>query len=786
MRKRPCSPAVVLVLILVVTCLDLAGGTPATAGPDSFDSRVFLASFDELPVTGAAEIPGDGGDWLYTTASSHPDPTLPMTTNDWAGWRSTVPYPAPHDGIAGFFYQYLNTYNSAHMGFSTYGFLEIDGEQAVRGHSLRFRVTGGVNSTGTHGELVTSKEHYLDLLAQGIDPVAHGVRVGHPYLYFANNSPASAPAPFPEAQGANRLSVYYHAPATLTNGPGGSGMRPEPTVNLGPYNGDGGHWYHEICNQGGGWTHVLVDGHPQHNNAWSGAESYPYPSRSLRDMGVAYFNGWYRWYLTFKPYEGIGDAPYDVWLDEVAFRHDPEPQNNETIATPAVTWLPASRSFEIGFMDKYKNNPYSYSTYELRYAFAPITNATWDHATPAHILADERFAIAERTDGRFAKHWPYYQSVWAPFTLASFADLDRLTAGTVIHFAVKDISQIGGDSPQPITDTGIGRWSVGGRDYAGHGDLFDYAGDQPALPLIKRIDFQLPGEPAPVSPWPPAGLSARAVSPTRVVLAWTDNADNEMGFLVETKKGGCAAAQPWRRIAVKETDAAFHLQTGLPPGTAFAYRVRTFNQAGGSAPSNCASTVTGREGTPATPRGLEAWSASTTTVQIAWTDSSADETGFQLFRKAGAGPWTILRTLAANATRHRDTTALGNHAGTSYAYQVQACNSAGCSPATAAAVVPFAPTGLTATAQAGQVTLTWTPPADEEDGFQVFRKDGGCRGPGWSLAASASPDAETASDTQVTGDVTYSYIVRAWTGSPPPAAWGYSLVTNCASVTVVP
>ncbi len=745
-------------------------------------SSSLFSDFDDLPVTVEDENPGDGGQWLYTTADINPDPTCPMTVNDWAGWRSSTHYPEPNEGVSDIFYLYLNTYNSSHMGFSTYGYLDIDGTNAIRGNSLRYRVTGGINSSGTYGLEVTAKQHYLGFLAEGVDPVAHGVRVGHPYLYFANTSPSHAPVSFPAARGANRLSIYYLAPASLTNGQGGWSNRPEPTVNIGPFNGDGGHWYHEICNQGGGWTHVLADGHPQHNNSWSGSDDYPYPSRSLRDMGVDYFNGWYRWYLSFKPYEGIADAPYDVRIDEIEFRHDPEPQNNETICSPAVTWLPDTRAFEIGFMDKYKDNQYSYSTYELRYAFEPITNATWDGATSARILPDARFAIDERSDGRFAKHWPYYQSVWAPFTLASTADLDRLTAGAVIHFAIKDISQVDGDGMQPVTDSGIGRWPIGGRDYASHGDTFDYAGDRPVLHLIKRIDFQIPKEPLPPRPSQPTSLDAIAISSSKVMLSWADNADNETSFIIERKTGDCSSETAWDEIVTKAADAATHVDTTLTSGTTYSYRIKAVNLFGDSAWSDCSSAITGRKGTPRAPRGLKAISTSEKTVRLSWIDSSANETSFELYRStAPGGAWTLLRTLPADTRRCRDTTATGNSSTTVYSYQVTACNRAGCSPATHTAAVPFSPTGLDAVAEDGDVKLTWTDRAENETGYQIFRKKGACEGAGWTVYGSVAENAGSYVDTGVMSGITYSYRVRAWRGSPPPTSSGYSLWSNCAT-----
>jgi hypothetical protein len=210
-------------------------------------------------------------------------------------------------------------------------------------------------------------------------------------------------------------------------------------------------------------------------------------------MDQAYFNSMYRWYITFWPYEGIAKPGYNIWVDEIEFIYDAEPQNNETINSPAITYHEDTKEFEIGFSDKYKNNQYSFSTYELRYSFSQITNSNWSQAMPVQILADSRFGIGDRSDGKFAKWWPYYQSVWAPFQLANATDEAKLTAGARIYFAIKDVSQINGNAKSPVQNCGIGNWNTCGRDYANQGSSFDYAGDQPVLNLIKRIDYIIPG-----------------------------------------------------------------------------------------------------------------------------------------------------------------------------------------------------------------------------------------------------------------------------------------------------
>jgi hypothetical protein len=54
---------------------------------------------------------------------------------------------------------------------------------------------------------------------------------------------------------------------------------------------------------------------------------------------------------------------------------------------------------------------------------------------------------------------------------------------------------------------------------------------------------------------------------------------------------------------------------------------------------------------PAIPTGLSATALSSSSVRLAWTDNSADETGFDLERSlSGSSSWISAATLAANAT----------------------------------------------------------------------------------------------------------------------------------------
>ena len=85
----------------------------------------------------------------------------------------------------------------------------------------------------------------------------------------------------------------------------------------------------------------------------------------------------------------------------------------------------------------------------------------------------------------------------------------------------------------------------------------------------------------PVLPASPGNLQATGISGSQIDLTWSDNSDNETGFVVERSTG---AAGGW--IALTPTLAAnvtsFSDTSGLLPGTQYFYRVRAINAAGAS------------------------------------------------------------------------------------------------------------------------------------------------------------------------------------------------------------
>ena len=81
---------------------------------------------------------------------------------------------------------------------------------------------------------------------------------------------------------------------------------------------------------------------------------------------------------------------------------------------------------------------------------------------------------------------------------------------------------------------------------------------------------------------------------------------------------------------------------------------------------------------PVAASGLNATTASTTQINVTWSDNSDNETGFRLERRIGVGSWGAVTTTAANATSYNDT---GLTPATTYEYRVYAVNIAGDSTA---------------------------------------------------------------------------------------------------------
>ncbi|HWS87565.1 MAG TPA: fibronectin type III domain-containing protein [Pyrinomonadaceae bacterium] len=348
----------------------------------------------------------------------------------------------------------------------------------------------------------------------------------------------------------------------------------------------------------------------------------------------------------------------------------------------------------------------------------------------------------------------------------------------------------------PYITNGLGGESLGSFSTAIEGSIVRFGSDYGAMRVRATstfITFEFitrrgvvvdsysieRNSPAPAAP---SNLSAAPQSPTQINLTWADNSTNEDGFKVERSTDRVN----FTRVATLGPNVNAYSDTGLQPATAYHYRVAAFNSTVDSGYSNTASATT-TDYPPAAPSNLTASALPGGQVSLSWADNSANETGFEVERCAGAGCTNFqTRTeVGAGATTYSDG---GLVAGTVYRYRVRAFNGSGDSDfsneAEATALggtsdgKPAAPGGLSATAVSSvQINLAWADNSTNEDGFKLYRSVDNAT---FSRIATLGAGVTAYSDGGRAAGTTYYYRVLAYNAA------GNSANSNTASATTFP
>lgn len=259
---------------------------------------------------------------------------------------------------------------------------------------------------------------------------------------------------------------------------------------------------------------------------------------------------------------------------------------------------------------------------------------------------------------------------------------------------------------------------------------------------------------APVVP-APTGLTATAVSPTRVDLSWSP-VKKATGYRVlrSTTSGG-----PYTPLA--STTGPGHVDTSVAAATRYFYVV-TASQGGRTSGFSTQASATTPAATPAPPTGLTATAASSSAIDLAW-QPSPGATGYTVHRALGDYPQ--VGSVGSTTTTFRDA---GLTASTTYSYVVRAANTAGLSPdsnvASATTAPPPAPPVTPADLQASPdnagIYLTWAP-SGGASGYQVLRAT--TTGGPYGLIATTGT-AVSHADFPPQQGVTFFYVVRALGG----------------------
>jgi fibronectin type 3 domain-containing protein len=284
-------------------------------------------------------------------------------------------------------------------------------------------------------------------------------------------------------------------------------------------------------------------------------------------------------------------------------------------------------------------------------------------------------------------------------------------------------------------------------------------------------------------PATPTGLSALAMTGTRIDLAWTDNATNEDVYIVERCAGACDASGTF---GVIESNLAPNSQSytdnTVSAGLTYSYRVLALNSGGVSPYTNIATATTAA---PIDPTDLTVTTLSGTLIELTWTDNATNELSYQIERctSATCPTFTLRRTLGANASSYVDTVVVDDE----YTYRVRAVNNVGSSgytlAETANTFLPAVATDFTAVTVSGtRIDLTWTDNATNEDGYVLER----CSGVGCSefvVLDSLPPDAASYQNDGVATGTAFTYRLYAYNVAGQSAFAGPSTATTISPAT---
>ena len=263
------------------------------------------------------------------------------------------------------------------------------------------------------------------------------------------------------------------------------------------------------------------------------------------------------------------------------------------------------------------------------------------------------------------------------------------------------------------------------------------------------------------TPAAPSGLRITSITSGSVILAWTDNSNNETGFKIQRKQG---ATGTYTQIGTPGANATTYTDndTALLDGTQYYYTVSATNSAGDSPFSNEVNGIT----TLKVPTSLTATAVSSSQINLTWTDNSASETGYKIEQSPVDNlHYTQVGTVGPNGTSY---SATGLSEGTKYYYRVRAYNAIATSAysseknATTFSNIPAAPSGLTITSiTSGSVILAWTDNSNNETGFKIQRKQGATGTYTQIATPGANATTYTDNDTALLDGTQYYYKVSA-------------------------
>jgi hypothetical protein len=271
--------------------------------------------------------------------------------------------------------------------------------------------------------------------------------------------------------------------------------------------------------------------------------------------------------------------------------------------------------------------------------------------------------------------------------------------------------------------------------------------------------------PPPPGPTAASELNARPAEglTASVSVTWKDNSSDEEGFRVER---GPSEQGPWERAAQLSANNTALTDYTRPVEQRLCYRVIAFKGQAESA-SNVDCTYL-----PAAPSALTITAASGQAVDLAWTDNSAVEEGFDIERSENEwGLYSSIGTVAADITTFHDATV---GADKTYWYRVRVTRegartgSTNTVKAVTASAAPLAPSALNGVpAGSTGVSVYWTDNSGNETAFRVERSENG--GASWVEAGMTASSGFFDGGRTADHEVCYRAIAFNAVGDSPPS-----------------